>query len=617
MKIIDQNNFYLKKLMPLVLMFGTGGYMLSISWWKWPDIQVDFGGQLYKPWRLNNGIVLRQDIDHIFGPLSPYLNSLLFKAFGTSIMTLAVFNIVLIVVLSCLMYRIFIETTDTIAATFAVTVFLGIFAFSQYVGIGNYNFVTPYSHNLTHGIVLSFFSMYTFLRYIKKPKTIWLGIVGLSIGFVFLCKVEVFLAISLSTITGILLFSVIDRPQLSTVIKQFGVLILGFLIPIVFFVLFLSHYMPIDNAVLSILTEYKILSTPASSNPFYNPFYSKVTGRDQPILNLIILFKTAGWYVLIFSVFGIAAFALNSFSATSKRTLSGLTKIGIAVISIPFLIIQTDWFNIARALPLAMLIVCIYYFVSLIRHREDKQKVIKLLPLFVLAAFSGLLLLKMILNVHVYHYGFALAMPATLLIVLVLLYHVPQFIGKNFGNTDYVQVLGILLTCTIIVLHINVTKRIYAQKTFPVGTGGDIILTRSPNISPKGAVIRLALEKISEIVKPDETLIVFPRGITINYLARRVNPTRFISFLPPYLTHGWDKMCDSIKEGSPNYIVLIEWDSTEHGARYFGKDYAVKLYSWIMENYTQVEKIGSQPFTGKGFGIIIMKRNETYAPPDN
>ena len=49
-------------------------------------------------------------------------------------MTLVIFNILLIVVLSYLMYRIFIETTDIIAATFAVTVFLGIFAFSQYIG---------------------------------------------------------------------------------------------------------------------------------------------------------------------------------------------------------------------------------------------------------------------------------------------------------------------------------------------------------------------------------------------------------------------------------------------------------------------------------------------------
>ncbi len=235
MKFIGQNSFSLKKIMLLVLMIGTGGYMLSISWWKWPDIQVDFGNQLYIPWQLNNGMVLYQDYTQSYGPLSPYLYSLLFKAFGTSIMTLVIFNILLIIVLSYLMYRIFIETTDIIAATFAVTVFSRIFAFSQYVGIGNYNFVTPYSYNLTHGVILSFFSIYVFLRYIKKPKTIWLGIVGFSVGLVFLCKIEVFLAISLSMFTGILLFFIIDRLQLSTIIKQSGVLILGFLIPFVFF----------------------------------------------------------------------------------------------------------------------------------------------------------------------------------------------------------------------------------------------------------------------------------------------------------------------------------------------------------------------------------------------
>ncbi len=610
MKIIGQNNFSLKKLMTLVLMIGTGGYMLSISWWKWPDILVDFGNQLYIPWQLNNGIVLYQDYTHSYGPLSPYLNSLLFKAFGTSIMTLVIFNILLIVVLSYLMYRIFIETTDVIVATFTITVFLGGFAFSQYVGIGNYNFVTPYSHNLTHGVILSFFSIYVYVRYLKQRKTIWLGIVGFSIGLVFLCKIEVFLAVSLSMVTGILLLFIIDRPKLSVVIKQSGVLILGFLLPIVFFLIFFSQYMPINNAVSSILREYVVVtSNPGISSTY--PLYSNIMGRDKPIFNLVMFFKTAGWYVLVFSVFGITAFALSKFSATNKGILSGLTRIGIMAVSILFLIIQIEWFDMARALPLAMFVLSIYYFVSLIKHREENEKVKTILPLFVLTIFSGLLLLKMVLNVHVYHYGFALAMPATLLTVMFLLYHTPQFIGNKFGNADYVQMLSIFLVGTVIFLHINISRQIYAQKTFPVGSGGDIILTRDPEISPRGAVMELALEKISKIVKPDETLLVLPRGITLNYLARRVNPTPYAKYIPPQFNMlGEEKVLDVVKDSSPDYIALVEWDSTEHGARYFGKDYAIKLYSWIMENYTQVEKIGNQPFTGKGFGVVIMKRNE-------
>jgi len=584
--------------------------MLSISWLKWPDILVDFGEQMYISWQLNNGLVLFQDYFQSYGPLSPYVNLLLFKAFGTGIMTLVVFNILLIIVLSYLMYRIFIETTDIIAATFAVTIFLGIFAFSQYVGIGNYNFVTPYSHNLTHGIILSFFSIYVFLRYIKQPKTIWLGLVGFSIGLVFLCKVEVLFAISLSLVVGILMFFIIERPQLGIILKQSGVLILGFLLPIVFFVLFLSQYTSIDNVIASVLREYIVVASNPGL-PSTNPFYSKIMGRDKPIFNLVMLFKTAGWYVLVFSVFGIAAFVLNRFSATNKGILLGLTRIGIAVVSIPFLIIQIKWFDMARALPLAMLIAGIYYSVSLLRYRGNKQKVIKILPLFVLTIFSGLLLLKMVLNVHVYHYGFALAMPATLLTVMFLLYHTPQFIGNKFGNADYAQMLSIFLVGTAIFLHINISRQIYAQKTFPVGSGGDIILTRKPEISPRGAIIRLALEKISEIVKPDETLLVLPRGITLNYLTRRVNPTPSGKYLPPSFVNREEEMRDLVKRGSPDYIALVEWDSTEHGARYFGKDYAVILYSWIMKNYTQVQKIGNQPFTGQGFGIVIMKRNET------
>ena len=133
---------------------------------------------------------------YLKGSISPYINALLFRIFGTSILAIATFNLILIVFLTYLIYRIFLETTDKIVATSTSTTFLGIFAFSQYVGIGNYNYVTPYSHEWTHGIFFSFLSIYTLLIYLRQRRIIWLVAIGGSIGIVFLTRVEVFLAIS-------------------------------------------------------------------------------------------------------------------------------------------------------------------------------------------------------------------------------------------------------------------------------------------------------------------------------------------------------------------------------------------------------------------------------------
>ena len=65
-----------------------------LSWRKWPDILVDYGMQLYLPWRISEGDVLYRDVMYLTGgPLSQYFNALLFKLFGVSFSTLIFANL--------------------------------------------------------------------------------------------------------------------------------------------------------------------------------------------------------------------------------------------------------------------------------------------------------------------------------------------------------------------------------------------------------------------------------------------------------------------------------------------------------------------------------------------
>jgi hypothetical protein len=54
-------------------------FLASHTWRKWPDLLVDFGRELYVPWRLAEGQVLYRDIAFLSGPLSQYVNSLWFR----------------------------------------------------------------------------------------------------------------------------------------------------------------------------------------------------------------------------------------------------------------------------------------------------------------------------------------------------------------------------------------------------------------------------------------------------------------------------------------------------------------------------------------------------------
>src|SRR5579862_5712244 len=78
----------------------------ALSWRKWEDALIDFGLQLYLPWKISTGSVLYRDVKYLTaGPLSQYYHALLFKCFGVSFRTIIVSNLVLTGGLLILLFR--------------------------------------------------------------------------------------------------------------------------------------------------------------------------------------------------------------------------------------------------------------------------------------------------------------------------------------------------------------------------------------------------------------------------------------------------------------------------------------------------------------------------------
>ncbi|MBD3162317.1 MAG: hypothetical protein GF328_09440, partial [Candidatus Latescibacteria bacterium] len=136
-----------------LLILAAGAAMLVWTWGRWADVFIDFGRELYVPWRIAAGEVLYRDLAYLNGPLSPTFNAALFALFGTGIRTLAIANIVLIGVQIVVLYRLLAFVGSRFSATIASLVFVLLFAFGTQRITGNYNNVMPYSHELTHGIL--------------------------------------------------------------------------------------------------------------------------------------------------------------------------------------------------------------------------------------------------------------------------------------------------------------------------------------------------------------------------------------------------------------------------------------------------------------------------------
>ena len=81
-------------------------WSLYQGWGRWSDPQIDFGRELYVPWRLTQGDLLYQDIAYFNGPLSPYFNAFVFKLMGVGYWKLVAANALVLVGFCMLLWRV-------------------------------------------------------------------------------------------------------------------------------------------------------------------------------------------------------------------------------------------------------------------------------------------------------------------------------------------------------------------------------------------------------------------------------------------------------------------------------------------------------------------------------
>lgn len=586
---------------PWVLV-ASGVLMAVVSWQKWEDLIVDFGQQAYVPWQLSEGQVLYRDIFYIYGPLSSYVHALLFKIFGPGILVLAWFNIGLIVGLTIILHRLFQHLSDARTANLACLTFLAVFAFGQYKLGGNYNFVCAYVYELPQGIFLSFLALLQFKKYLDHPVPKNLGLLGLLTGLVFLTKPEVFLALSVALAAGLGLTWYL---RIKTVDRKSLVLFTGGLIlPSLAFIVYFSFYMPVAKSVKSIFGSYFFL---LNADLRALPLYKWVMGINDPWTNLSKMLL----YFLVFSLSLFLIYLVNrALNKSIQKYLLGFSVtacllITFAIFSIP----NTPWLSLGRPLPLIMMVLGAFLLIQIFKNRSELLP--QVLEKFVLVIFALVLLFKIFLNAHIYHYGFALALPGTLILVAVLVYELPLRLQPLLGSSQFYRYIMITLVLVFAGHHAWFSSRIYELKNYPVSEGRDLVIDYDRNFNNRGEIMNLALNYIDKNFQPETGFATFPDGIMLNYLARRRNSIADITLNPGvWILVGDEAVLDRLKKASPKYVVYIDREFPYFGLDKFGIDFAQKIDGWIRDHYSLQAQFGAAPFEGKGFGIQILKRNQ-------
>jgi hypothetical protein len=577
----------------------------ALTWRRWPDLIIDFGPQLYMPWRIAEGAVLYRDLFYFSGgPLSQYFHAALFKQFGASFLTIIVSNLAIAAAMLAVIYRQFSRATNAFAGTAIALAVVAVFAFAQYTGIGNNNYVAPYSHELVHGLALSIFAVALLAGWVDSGGKHVLLLAALCFGLVLLTKPDVFFALALATAAAFAAAYKL-RPQRPIFVKSVAGFSLAAIIPPAgFFLLFLRT----ENWRESLRLEFFGWRALFFDGVAGNPFYQWSLGLDAPFDHLrqsSIHFLTAG---LAVTVCGLIFRLAGKFSAP-VRWLVNFTVIG----GLLFAAGKFSWLGCGASLPLLCLVtggLLLHQFNT--GHRSHTVT----FPLL-WSVFALWLLVKQGVFPRIGHTGFALAMPAFVCAVYLFLWLLPDFLASRYQVPSRPMRLAaaavLLLACISLT---RVSAQFYSAKNLAVEHGADLVLARGPEGNAVEARnVNLALDWIEKHVPPQATLAVMPQGAMLNFLSRRVNPTPCLDWNPTVLAvFGTTNMTAALKNSPPDYIALVEWQTYEFGTGYFGSaGFGEDVMRWILENYQPVALFGSEPLRNGLFGIKFLKRKPAPA----
>jgi hypothetical protein len=573
----------------------------ALTWRKWPDLLVDYGTQLYIPWRILNGAVLYRDLFYFGGgPLAQYFNALLFKIFGVSFSTLIFANLIFTAGMVWLVFRRFLAAADAWTATLIGAAIVVVFAFAEYTPIGNYNYIAPYSHEATYGLMLSICALAVLSDWINTKKIHYALAAGFCAGLVLLTKPDIFMALAVTVAAAFVVFWLKHGPK--DFFKSLGMLVAGGVLPPLFFI---GYFLRAGNLPESVRLTFFDWIALVQSNVAKSPFYQWCLGLDQPLFHAREILV---YFIAIVIVLAIYAFALRRMK---DWPWIKSPYIALLILMLPVLVwaVRFDWVMCGWPLPLLCLSACV-----LMLWNYKQLEAPQIFPLL-WSVFGLALLAKLGLFPRIWHYGFALAMPAFVSSIYLLFRLLPDLLETKFGipARQFRIVVGAVLLIGFANLF-DQSQLVYARKNLPLGTGSDEIITYLPtdaNQGEKSQAFYAAVLWTEKYMPPDATLAVLPEGVTLNYLTRHVNPSGGLDWNPTMFTvFGQDTMTDAVAKHAPDYIFLVEWDASEFKVGYFGStpDYGQALMDWIHKNYKTQVLIGNEPLKDGRFGIKILKR---------
>jgi hypothetical protein len=571
---------------------------LAISWRKWPDPIIDFGRELYLPWRLSQGAVLFRDVDDVYGPLSQYFNAALFTLFGPSLMVLVAANLLIFTGILALTYSLFRQAWGVGAAFVSVAIFIAVFGFSQFEA-GNYNYATPYSEETTHGVFVCLLLVVILVRWIEDGTLAASFLAGLLFGVTWVLKPEAMLAGGLLVAAAIALkYRAGVRPGP----RHRAAMTAGALLPSLIFLGYFAKFMPFPEAVSAAGRAWWNATTTTRFSGY--DLQLNFLGLDEPWQHFLEQAFATLWAFLLLAIIAATGRFVDSMQ---QRGLRFLAVGGLIVVLFWLALHRIHWIYTGRCLPGLMLI----YLGICLWHADASSQISRAqLTRWLLAVLATAFLARMFFHARIYQYGYYQAAFAAILVPAILLGEGPGWlrVGRKGASAIAAGMLALILPGVIILIAHS--AQVLAKKTFPIGVGADRFYAFPPSIDVTGEYV----ETVSDVLRkddPHETLLVLPEGVMINYLARLPSPIAPYCYFAMATADGReDAIVQALQRHPPDVVVIISRPLLEYGMTRYGakRNEGKQILAWVTRNYQIEVSKGGSPLDYNRRGVIVLVR---------
>lgn len=560
---------------------------------KFGDLIIDVSREVTVPLRILEGQVLYKDFHYEYGPLVPYLFSIICYIFGTD---LDVFRITGLIISLSISIVIFTLSKDYLNKKFSLlvsTVFVFVFAFHS-LDVNIFNYIFPYSYSSTIGVLLLLLLYKSIYDYFVKNNNAALYIVIIIFLLCFLTKLEIILS-AVAAMTVFLFFFLEEKKlfQLDKIESFFNLKLLSWSIfSLLIFVLSLYLMGLIEYFYDEII--YLIKQNLSS------PIGRGALGIDHIFYYFFRSIKS----IVFFVVSGCIFIYLDK--GTSNKVKQKIIRLilyllSLIIFSFYLYVKGYDYFYNGTGLLLVLSILLVGLLIkSRVLNRRDKMMLVMLIS-------SLALTFRMAFNNTVEFYGFYLLAPASVCLLIMIFHYIPLLIRyKYMKRTHYFKTAFSIFFIIMSWAAYSNTSNLAAKKNELLNTEkGDFYVYPHQHYAAQ-----TFLDEFKSKIKKDDSIIVLPEGYMLNYFLN-ITPTTFNNSHIPDLVMG-EREKDLLKEMEEkqfDYVIILSRYTPEWDLPVMGKDYLVNTVRYIYEKYEPTYLFGDIPFSGwQKFGILVFEK---------